>query len=82
MYNEETLKKALEKFDWPAALGQLPDHGEESVKKLLTDIVRTGVLIRVFPLGDTVERRRELFIDQLTSFVEGTNIEAAKKFLG
>jgi hypothetical protein len=77
MYNEQTLKKALEKFDWPAALAHLPDHGEESLKKLFTDLSRTGILIRVFALPPAVEQKRKEFIEELTAFVEGTTAAPA-----
>lgn len=65
------MKKALEKFDWAAVLAHLPDNGEESLKKLLTDITRTGVLIRVFSLSKSIEKRRAQFIEELTMFVSG-----------
>ena len=81
MYNEQTLKKALEKFDWPAVLAHLPDHEEESLKKLFTDVARTGILIRVFALLPAVEQKRKAFIAELTAFVEGTTSENAKQYL-
>ena len=71
----------MEKFDWAAVLAHLPNHGEESLKKLLTDITRTGVLIRVYSLSELIEKRRAQFIDELTMFVSGTGIEGAEKYL-
>jgi len=75
------MKKALEKFDWAAVLAHLPDNGEESLKKLLTDITRTGVLIRVFSLSESKEKRRAQFIEELKVFVSGAGVEAADKYL-
>ena len=81
MYNEKTLKKALEKFDWAAVLAHLPNCGEECLQKLFSDITRTGVLIRVFPLSESIEKRRAQFIDELKVFVAGSGIEGADKYL-
>lgn len=75
------MKKALERFDWAAVLVHLPDHGEESLKKLLTDITRTGVLIRVFLPSESIEKRRAQFIEELTKFVGGTGVDGADRYL-
>jgi len=81
MYNEQTLKKALEKFDWAAVLSHLPNCDEKCLQKLLGDITRTGVLIRVFSISESIEKRRAQFIDELKVFVAGSGIKGADKYL-
>jgi len=65
MYNVEKMNKALRAFDWPAVLALLPEQRIESLRELLSDVSRSGCLIRFFVLREEQNERRAKMIEEL-----------------
>jgi hypothetical protein len=67
MYNEEKMNKALRTFDWPAVVTLLPEQTLESLRKLLSDVSRSGCLIRMYPLCAEQDELRTKMIEDIKS---------------
>src|SRR4051812_3471361 len=81
MYNEEKMNKALRAFDWPAVLNLLPDQTMESLRKLLTDVSRSGCLIRMYPLSAEQDELRTKMIDELKTLSTKVGGDRARKYV-
>jgi len=84
MYNEEKMNRALRAFDWAVALATLPDQTLDSLRKLLSDVSRSGCLIRLHSLSPEEEVRRSKMIDELNALsarVGGTHATRAMQFI-
>lgn len=65
MYNEEKMNRALRAFDWVSVLALLPQQTLESLRRLLSDVSRSGCLIRLHPLTPEQDQLRTTMIDEL-----------------
>jgi hypothetical protein len=81
MYNEEKMNKALRAFDWPAVLNLLPDQTMESLRKLLTDVSRSGCLIRMYPLSAEQDELRTKMIDEFKTLSTKLGGDRARKYV-
>ena len=68
MYNEEQMYVALRKFNWVSVLSLLPNQDQGTLKKLLTDVLRSGCFLRLHALKPTQEQKRRAMKSDLRIF--------------
>jgi hypothetical protein len=65
VYNQEQMNKALRAFEWKAVLELLPDYSSGALQDLLSDVSRSGCLIRVYALPLERDELRLEMIEQI-----------------
>jgi|SRR5579872_391787 len=69
MYNQDNkMYAALRRFDWEAVTAFLDAGTAKTLRHLLTDINRSGCLIRFHEIPAEEEHLREQFIEQIKEF--------------
>ena len=59
------MNKALRSFDWPAVVALLPEQTRESLRELLSDVSRSGCLIRLYLFSAEQNKLRSNMIAEL-----------------
>lgn len=81
MYKEDDMNKALRAFDWSAPQALLQGNSIEDLRKLVSDVSRSGCLLRLYKLSaQNTEARKEMIEHIRTLCSNPQTSEAAQHF--